>query len=114
LQVIIILPLFFGKFRDVRKASVDCLAVTPTSFGDLLIRIRDVSHEVRMTVYAVLAKEVQMPMHTIAVNDRVHLLDQGLQDRHPDVRQACIDMLIKTWLPSCQYSAIQVGQLLHT
>jgi hypothetical protein len=42
--------------RDVRVAAVECVAITRLSVGDLLIRGRDVSADVRAAVFRVFSQ----------------------------------------------------------
>jgi condensin complex subunit 3 len=90
------------RIRDVRKAAIQNVAVTKVTYRDLVIRIRDVSDEVRAAAFHVFRDQVQFK--DIPINDRAQLLDQGLQDRSPAVRTACEQMLVDRWLPDNNYS----------
>lgn len=90
--------------RDVRKAALRSIAITPATYRDLLIRIRDASDDVRHAALESLDEHLDMKI--IPVNDRAYLLDQGLQDRSPVVRRACEKMLLKSWLPACDNSPV--------
>lgn len=90
--------------RDVRRAAVLSVAITKAAYKDLLIRIRDTSDDVRHAVFQVFGDA--MSIRDIPINDRAHLLDQGLQDRSELVRRACEDMVLTKWLPTCRDSPI--------
>ncbi|RLN96126.1 hypothetical protein BBJ28_00006482 [Nothophytophthora sp. Chile5] len=92
--------------RDVRKAALVSLAVTEETYQDLLIRIRDSSEDVRYAAFRTLGNE--MAMKDIPINDRAHLLDQGLQDRAARVRRSCEQMVLKKWFTECESSPVSL------
>lgn len=80
------------------------LAVTSATYQALLVRIRDVSDDVRLAVFHVLGK--RLSIRDVPISDRAHLLDQGLQDRSERVRRACEAMVLTQWLPTCRGSPV--------
>ncbi|KAF4317705.1 hypothetical protein JM18_007081 [Phytophthora kernoviae] len=90
--------------KDVRKAALVNLAVTKESYQGLLVRIRDTSDDVRYAAFRTLGNS--MPLADIPINDRAHLLDQGLQDRSARVKRACEQMVLKKWFPECDSSPV--------
>ncbi|KAL3673093.1 hypothetical protein V7S43_002388 [Phytophthora oleae] len=96
--------------KDVRKAALLNLTMSKKTYQDLLIRIRDVSEDVRHAAFRTIGNA--MPMEDIPINDRAHLLDQGLQDRAVRVRKACEQMVLKKWFPECDASPVLLLQAL--
>ncbi|KAG1705502.1 hypothetical protein DVH05_003191 [Phytophthora capsici] len=90
--------------KDVRKAALLNLTMSKKTYQDLLIRIRDVSEDVRHAAFRTIGNEISM--EDIPINDRAHLLDQGLQDRAVRVRKACEQMVLKKWFPECGASPV--------
>lgn len=90
--------------KDVRRAALLNLEVTKDVYEDLVVRIRDVSEDVRYAAFRTLGNAV--PMTDVPINDRAHLLDQGLQDRSPRVRRACEQMVLRKWFPDCDASPV--------
>uniref|UniRef100_H3GDA7 Nuclear condensin complex subunit 3 C-terminal domain-containing protein n=1 Tax=Phytophthora ramorum TaxID=164328 RepID=H3GDA7_PHYRM len=90
--------------KDVRKAALMNLAVTETMYQDLLVRIRDANDDVRYAAFRTIGNA--MSLTDIPINDRAHLLDQGLQDRAARVRRACEQMVLKKWFPECDASPV--------
>ncbi|KAG3084128.1 hypothetical protein PI124_g19001 [Phytophthora idaei] len=90
--------------KDVRKAALLNLTVSKKMYQDLLVRIRDASEDVRYAAFRTIGSA--MPLEDIPINDRAHLLDQGLQDRAARVRRACEQMVLKTWFPECGSSPV--------
>jgi len=88
----------------VRKAAVASVSMTDDSFAEMLVRIRDASEDVRTAAFQALGSE--MNVKDIPINDRVHMLDQGLQDRSARVRRACEHMVLRKWLPALDRSPI--------
>lgn len=80
------------------------VTMTDATFRDMLIRIRDVSDDVRYAAFQSIGSE--MSVKDIPINDRVHMLDQGLQDRSARVRRACEQMVLRKWLPTFDRSPI--------
>ncbi|POM61082.1 Condensin complex subunit 3, partial [Phytophthora palmivora] len=96
--------------KDVRKAALLNLTVSNDMYQDLLVRIRDASEDVRYAAFRTIGNGIKM--EDIPINDRAHLLDQGLQDRAARVRRACEQMVLKKWFPSCDSSPVLLLQAL--
>uniref|UniRef100_A0AAV1TC30 Nuclear condensin complex subunit 3 C-terminal domain-containing protein n=1 Tax=Peronospora matthiolae TaxID=2874970 RepID=A0AAV1TC30_9STRA len=88
--------------KEVRKAALLSVAVSKTTYQDLLVRIRDTSEDVRFAAFHTIGTE--LPLAKIPIHDRVHLLDQGLQDRAARVRRACEHMVLGKWFLECDSS----------
>ncbi|TDH69624.1 hypothetical protein CCR75_009122 [Bremia lactucae] len=88
--------------KDVRKAALLNVTISPQLYQDLLVRIRDTNEDVRFAAFRTIRSS--MSLQDITVHDRVHLLDQGLQDRAVRVRRACEQMVVKTWFLECNSS----------
>ncbi|CAI5732033.1 unnamed protein product [Hyaloperonospora brassicae] len=88
--------------KDVRKAALLSVTVNKTTYQNLLVRIRDASEDVRFAAFHTIGTE--MPLAKIPIHDRVHLLDQGLQDRAARVRRACEHMVLQKWFVECESS----------
>ncbi|KAF0698925.1 Aste57867_10489 [Aphanomyces stellatus] len=87
--------------KEVRVAAVESVALTPMSVGDLLIRVRDISFDVRCAVFRSHVKDICTAL------DRMYLLDQGLQDRHEAVVSACQDMVLE-WFHQCSDNPLEL------
>ncbi|RHY25944.1 hypothetical protein DYB32_007997 [Aphanomyces invadans] len=113
----------------LRLAVVDTsnVALTQVSVGDLLIRVRDISYEVRCSVFRVFSQVnitsistergfvdpvLQAHVKDICTAlDRMYLLDQGLHDRNPAVIEACQGMVLQ-WLHQCHDNVLDFLQYL--
>lgn len=76
----------------------------PAIYSDMLVRIRDANEDVRYVAFQALGNHIDLK--DIPINDRAHLLDQGLQDRSTRVQRACEQMVLRKWLPSCDRSPV--------
>ncbi|KAH9119792.1 hypothetical protein LEN26_011431 [Aphanomyces euteiches] len=90
--------------KEVRVAAVESVALTQVSVGDLLIRVRDISPEVRCAVFRVFSHGHVKDICTTL--DRMYLLDQGLQDRNESVVQACEEMVL-SWFHQCNDNSVE-------
>uniref|UniRef100_M4C3K1 Nuclear condensin complex subunit 3 C-terminal domain-containing protein n=1 Tax=Hyaloperonospora arabidopsidis (strain Emoy2) TaxID=559515 RepID=M4C3K1_HYAAE len=88
--------------KEVRKAALLSVTMSKTTYQDLLVRIRDASEDVRFAAFHTIGTE--LPLAKIPIHDRVHLLDQGLQDRAARVRRACEHMVLDKWFLECDSS----------
>ncbi|ETV90953.1 hypothetical protein H310_14367 [Aphanomyces invadans] len=95
--------------KEVRVAAVESVALTQVSVGDLLIRVRDISYEVRCSVFRVFSQAHVKDICTAL--DRMYLLDQGLHDRNPAVIEACQGMVLQ-WLHQCHDNVLDFLQYL--
>ena len=62
-------------------AAVSTVAPSKASICALLLRVRDVSADVRLHALSVLTNKVEM--RWLSISQRVHLLEGALRDRHP-------------------------------
>ena len=99
---LVVLFLFACSYREVRKAALLSVTMSKTTYQDLLVRIRDASEDVRFAAFHTIGTE--LPLAKIPIHDRVHLLDQGLQDRAARVRRACEHMVLDKWFLECDSS----------
>jgi hypothetical protein len=77
--------------KDVRKAALQALAVTPRTVAKIVSRAHDVRGDVRRTAFLVVAKNVPRRMLTGAQMAR--LLESGLADRSTSVKKAAGELL---------------------
>jgi condensin complex subunit 3 len=84
--------------KDVRKAAIEHISVSPLTIPKILLRLRDVMPDVRRKA---IGKFSSVPMAMLKINDRVALLQCGLHDRDAGVRRACETLLREHWLGAC-------------
>ncbi|KAG7375603.1 hypothetical protein PHYBOEH_002303 [Phytophthora boehmeriae] len=80
------------------------LVVTKEAYQDLMVRIRDTNEDVRYAAFRTLGYALRLA--DIPINDRAHLLDQGLQDRSARVKRACEQVVLKKWFPERDSSPV--------
>jgi condensin complex subunit 3 len=66
--------------RDVRKAVLTAIGMSPHTLQHVISRTKDVNEDVRAMTYSVFGKKV--PLEKILPDDRITLLQEGLKDRH--------------------------------
>jgi len=79
----------------VRRAVVTHLGISKYTLKHVLARSRDVKEDVRSHVYTSLGGKLEM--RVLSITQRLRLLTDGLNDRSPRVRAACLEMM-KGWL----------------
>ena len=85
--------------KDVRKAAIEHISVSPLTIPKILLRLRDdVQPDVRRKA---IDKFSSIPVAMLKINDRVTLLQCGLHDRDAGVRHACETLLREHWLGVC-------------
>ncbi|CAI5516994.1 unnamed protein product [Closterium sp. Naga37s-1] len=82
---------------EVREAMVWSLPESTSTIPDILERTADVSERVRAAAYKSFAERF-FPIESFSIRQRVQLLSQGLVDRSPTVRSACVELLCRAWL----------------
>ena len=82
--------------KEVRMAAVSTVAPSRASIRAILLRVRDVSDDVRLHALDVLAKKVEM--RWLSISQRIHLIEGALRDRTPSVAAKCKDMIVGSWL----------------
>ncbi|CAI5996573.1 unnamed protein product [Closterium sp. NIES-64] len=82
---------------EVREAMVWSLPESTSTIPDILERTADVSERVRAAAYKSFAERF-FPIESFSIRQRVQLLSQGLGDRSPTVRSACVELLCRAWL----------------
>ena len=92
--------------RDARKAALRSIALSKRSFSDVLIRLRDVSPEVRSEFFVFVRDKANLK--NLSITDRVKILDQGLGDRDKSVLRACEALVLKKWLVDCHNDPVKV------
>jgi len=71
------------------------LGISKYTLKHVLARSRDVKEDVRAHVYTSLGSKLEM--RVLSITQRLRLLTDGLSDRSPRVRAACLEMM-KGWL----------------
>ena len=84
--------------KEVRKAAIEHISVSPLTIPKILLRLRDVQPDVRRKA---IGKFSSVPVAMLKINDRVALLQCGLHDRDAGVRRACETLLREHWLGAC-------------
>merc|ERR1712232_1312977 len=79
----------------VRKTVLMNIAITKASIDPIITRTRDVSTAVRKNAFEILAMKVDISM--LKIEQRVQILDAGLNDRESMVRNECYKLL-RNWL----------------
>ncbi|MBN3309460.1 CND3 protein, partial [Amia calva] len=94
---------------EVRRAVLSCIAPCVRTLPGIIQRTRDVKESVRKTAYQVLADKVHI--RALSIAQRVHLLEQGLNDRSEAVREVVQKKLLQAWLKLTQGNVLE---LLHS
>ena len=92
--------------KEVRMAAISTVAPSKHSIKAILARTRDVSEEVRLHALSVLAGKVEM--RWLSISQRASLLQTGLQDRQPKVRESCAQLLVGSWLRKLDNQPLQL------
>ena len=89
------------NFRDVRRAALMNLPLTPSTLPLILARARDVDPAIRKLVYtSVLASRLPHP-RLLSAEQREKSVRDGLNDREKSVQEAAGGML-RAWLDACK------------
>ena len=92
--------------KEVRMAAISTVAPSKHSIKAILARTRDVSEEVRLHALGVLAGKVEV--RWLSISQRASLLQTGLQDRQPKVRESCAQLLVGSWLRKLDNQPLQL------
>ena len=92
--------------KEVRMAAISTVAPSKHSIKAILARTRDVSEEVRLHALGVLAGKVEV--RWLSISQRASLLQTGLQDRQPKVRESCAALLVGSWLRKLDNQPLQL------
>ncbi|XP_028390822.1 condensin complex subunit 3-like [Dendronephthya gigantea] len=95
---------------DVRKMTLQNIAITQHTLPYIVERTRDIKDAVRKYAFFVLGTKVSIRALTIA--QRVQLLHDGLNDRVQSVKQSCYSKLLLSWVKSCDENIIKLLELL--
>mmetsp|Transcript_36466 Transcript_36466/g.94753 ORF Transcript_36466/g.94753 Transcript_36466/m.94753 type:complete len:387 (-) Transcript_36466:400-1560(-) len=87
--------LYTDGSKEVRKAVLTVIAITPSSLKILLLRTRDERDDVRRHAVTVLAWKVNP--RQLSIEERVQLVSRGLRDRSAQVRKATGVMIVDKW-----------------
>eukprot|EP01041_Mallomonas_annulata_P002391 gene2391-4642_t len=87
---------------EVRKASVETLAVSGHTLTDIISRVKDVKSSVRIACIYRLIDEKIDPRHLNRTH-KVMLIQYGLQDRDKDVREIA-KKLFSSWVTSMHFN----------
>ncbi|XP_059149025.1 condensin complex subunit 3-like [Physella acuta] len=91
---------------DVRRIVLTSIAPSNTSLQAILQRTCDVKDKVRRTAYTVIAEKI--PLRALTIEQRIQLLQDGLNDRSEVVRTACSSKLLQAWLCSCEGNVLDL------
>lgn len=88
--------------------ALEGIRVTSQSLPQVLQRRFDIEVDIRQMFYSKMKKEVLLDQLSIA--DRVKIVQSGLLDNTKEVKDACRDMILQSWLPKCNDDPLK---LLH-
>ncbi|XP_071828621.1 condensin complex subunit 3-like [Apostichopus japonicus] len=91
---------------EVRRMILSCIAPSRKTLPALLERTRDVKEGVRKLAYTVLSEKVSIK--SLTIEQRVKLLQDGLQDRSESVVDACSNKLLQSWLRTFAGNILEV------
>jgi len=91
---------------EVRRIILTSLAPSAQSLPAIIERTRDVKDTVRRTAFNVIAEKI--PLRALTIEQRIKLLQDGLNDRSDLVRIACASKLLQTWLLACDGSTLKL------
>lgn len=91
---------------QVRIASLKSVLVTPETLHFILKKIRDVKAVVRKTAFTKIAEHV--PLKLLSTEQRLLILKEGLNDRHPNVRKVVEDNVLTSWLKNCDGDLVKL------
>ncbi|XP_005090481.1 condensin complex subunit 3 [Aplysia californica] len=81
---------------EVRRIILTCIAPSTFSLPAIIGRTRDVKDTVRRTAYTVIAEKI--PLRALRIEQRIRLLQDGLNDRSEMVKAACSNKMLQAWL----------------
>ncbi|CAM8885507.1 unnamed protein product [Rhodiola kirilowii] len=87
------------QIAEVRKALVLALPATNATASAIIDCTLDVSESVRRAAYCALARK--FPLQSISIKLRTIILQRGLADRSPAVRNDCLKLMRDEWLTKC-------------
>ncbi|RUS91586.1 hypothetical protein EGW08_000701 [Elysia chlorotica] len=91
---------------EVRRIVLTCIAPSTLSLPAVLERTRDVKEAVRRSAYSVIAEKV--PLRALTIQQRVDVIQNGLDDRSEIVKNACTSKLLQSWLCACQGNVLEL------
>lgn len=80
---------------DVRKVVAINIAMTHKTLPVLIGRTRDISAQVRRAAFLILSEKCSIL--NLSIKQRLQLLQSGLKDRSPVVKEACVGGLLRSW-----------------
>ncbi|KAJ2781905.1 chromosome condensation complex Condensin, subunit G [Coemansia javaensis] len=81
---------------EVRRAVLLNVAKTPATLPLVLERARDVDATNRKCLFLKVMPHIDY--HLLSIEDRERLLAAGINDRDPNVKRACVQMIGESWL----------------
>ncbi|CAL1528460.1 unnamed protein product [Lymnaea stagnalis] len=91
---------------DVRRAILSCIVPCKATLPSVLTRTRDVKDKVRRTAFVVIADK--FPLKAMSIDQRIKLLNDGLNDRSDLVKVACSNKLLQSWLIDCEGNVLDL------
>ncbi|KAK0049397.1 condensin complex subunit 3 [Biomphalaria pfeifferi] len=95
---------------EVRNIVLTSIAVSKLTLPAIIERTYDVHEKVRKTAYTVIAEKI--PVKALTIEQRVQLLQNGLNDRSDIVKAACAKQLLQSWLCAFQGNILELLSLL--
>ncbi|CEO97424.1 hypothetical protein PBRA_000769 [Plasmodiophora brassicae] len=86
----------------VRKSALANLGVSKATLPYILARIKDTCADVRLAALKVCSEK--LAMKALSISQRTTLLYAAITDRDNEVKKACEELLIPTWLAQCDNS----------
>lgn len=83
-------------YREVRRATLLNIPITPRTFPAILSRTRDVDDLIRKLVYSHVISQIPHPKQ-LTITQRELIVRNGLGDRQPPVRAAAAK-LVSSWV----------------
>lgn len=91
---------------EVRRIALTSIAPSTVSLPAVLERTRDVKEAVRRSAYSVIAEKV--PLRALTIQQRVDVIQSGLDDRSETVKTTCASKLLQSWLCACQGNVLEL------
>ena len=85
---------------DVRRAVIVHIPISCASLPVVMGRTKDINKNVRRAAFLALSEKCSIKYFTI--KQRLQLLQSGLNDRCPAVKEACVRGLLRSWCMECE------------
>jgi condensin complex subunit 3 len=95
----------FDPSAEVRKTALATINVDESSLDLIIARTQDESPIVRKLWFK--KKALEISFTSLSIKQRELILKNGLFDRDPSVKEACVEMIFSLWLPQTGSNIIQ-------